>query len=261
MHHLVSTPAYQRRSMSKVRGVAIALFCGSVLGCAEDGSEHDPLLAPQIDCNDSEQTGRGLDAGRSQDGSTSAQDSDAGTDAAVAPPPASDAVTIRSITSFGKCKTSWTPQTSGREAAISLKDFAVVLNEKTGLQSADCELSIEVDAPPGTAWALDRVKLNGSSTLAEGMKGSLRSSYHHTGLSTAGAATHSFSGPSQGAFSLESDFSETEESFSPCSTNRALELSLELTARNTTPRAEGKVEVTDLDGLKLAVRPCTVVAP
>lgn len=251
---IARTPRFSRSS----RGIVITFLCGAVVGCADAPSDHDHgEFVPQIDCNAStDDAGSRPDDGPSDGGTVDGRGIDASVgetpDAGTPAPPTK--VQIERVTSAGDCSVS-TIAAESSGADITVKDFAVTVDEKTGLSTADCDLTIGVSNTSGVSYAVEALTLNGSSALPPGVQGTVTANYRLTGLPSAGSVTHVFDVPSDGPFSLTGTAGSTSV-FTPCSTTRNLQVSLSLALQNATPRASGKLSLTALQGLRLVTRPC-----
>ena len=168
---------------------------------------------------------------------------------------------------------SWDASVSsdGQVFTMTFSSYEIKLS-KTGPTSAslDCEIDVGLVSPAGLSYAVTSFTYQGYALLEAGMSANIGANYNFSGLAPARArnANKTIRGPYDDSYLFEDVVGTTD--WSPCGTNRSLNILTTLSGRNSSPKQEGYMNVASLDAstktqyvlkLTLASKACQQTTP
>jgi len=120
----------------------------------------------------------------------------------------------------------------------------------------DCQLAIKLHSPQGLSYSVESFYYAGFAYLEEGINGRQTARYYFQGDPSNGSeATTTLVGPYDDAYLFEDTAHVTDTVWSPCGTERDLNITTRLRLLNSNPRRTGYMNLSAVDGAaKLVVR-------
>jgi hypothetical protein len=87
-----------------------------------------------------------------------------------------------------------------------------------------CTVSVNLDVPPNTSYAVVAIEHEGYAELASGAKAYVRNAFYEQGTADDSAVENRLQGPFNGAWSFTNRVRDSQLEWSPCNMDRALNL-------------------------------------
>lgn len=151
----------------------------------------------------------------------------------------------------------------GKVFTTTFSAYEAVLEENQAYAVADCQLAIKLHSPQGMSYSVQSFYYSGYSFLEEGVSGKQTARYYFQGNPVDSGNAHTdLVGPYDDGYLFQDDVEIADTVvWSPCGTQRDLNILTRLRLTNSRPRRSGYMNLSAVDGsaklvLKLAWKSC-----
>jgi hypothetical protein len=239
------------------------LLIAGAVGCGAAESDPDEAwletIASPDDAGQSDGAVAPLDGGL--DGGSAWNPPDASADAAIAHP---EVAYFASVTAYGTGCPAGTTNTSispdGKTLRLEYAAFEVDIAKQTPEPqiSKNCELTIQMHSPKGLSFGVKSFAYHGYAFLEEGVQASQWARYYFQGNPVPPSNSNRvvLTGPYDSDFVFRDVFGTAGTVWSPCGTDRVLNVDTRLQVKNSLPKRTGYVSLSHLAVVELAWRSC-----
>lgn len=195
-----------------------------------------------------------------------AADADVAQTAQPANTPGSDlppsGATIVSVTASGsgcpggKPNVTFSPEQTNFFATFAQFTAALAATSASNSDSKACVLNINAKAPEGYVYAVQSFSMTAAGSMDEDMRTRISSMTSFVGGDVSGPVLRTIDGPWSGTKVFDFELEDDQLMFGPCGSQRNAELIVTLGLRNSTPPRAGKIDITQVGPIKLALRRC-----
>lgn len=151
-----------------------------------------------------------------------------------------------------------------RGFTVFFEAYTLALGTTDLVKTLNCTVTVDVDVPAGTSYAISTFSYDGPALLESGMEGRIETRYTFLGQAESPVFSHRITGPWERLFTFVDEVPMATRTWSSCAAYRQLQIRSQMILKNGSSPGSGEMSLAHLDGSstgKLRVELATKACP